>query len=133
MAQMAVANPNNIQIQIHQGPFAPDESCIICNRTDSEALQLAEQTSNVMGTTWSTLKMIPKNRSLVHASCHPQAPYHYECLKGWLAINATCPLDRKDVDLVIPTKPPVTADYKQAPREVQKVQAFFKNAFNLPR
>lgn len=63
------------------------------------------------------------NRELVHLSCHPNQPYHRECLSRWVTKNASCPIDRRNVDPAVPTikKPAIHVEDPTA----KKVSAVF--------
>jgi hypothetical protein len=41
--------------------------------------------------------------------CHPQHRFDLECIRPWLKLNSTCPLDRKDL-LKKRAPPPKPAD-----------------------
>ena len=34
---------------------------------------------------------------VVRLPCHPQHKFDLDCIRPWLKLNSTCPLDRKDL------------------------------------
>ena len=56
--------------------------------------------------TWYPLDQFPL---VVELPCHPDHRFDLDCIKPWLKLNSTCPLDRKEL-LKKKQPPPPPAD-----------------------
>lgn len=99
MTQAVAPHPDRIQIQAYDGFFPQGQSCGICHRRDVQPILVVDR---IVDAFFGCLLPVPEkflqNRSLVYASCHPNAFYHLECLRGRVSMTGTCPLDRTPIN-----------------------------------
>ena len=125
------------RVEIHQNSFAADESCLICNENDTEPVAKVDATGvwskdkiTVISSGSTTRPIEPKD--LVHLSCHPSQPYHYKCLTTWMNRNASCPLDRRQINPAAPSSVPVPG-IKNLSETDEKISTLFHGIFSNER
>lgn len=102
----ASSQPVSFRVERHE-VIEPDEDCLICG---DEVAEIAENNSagSMESLRCEVILSGPVNQPVtlqefVHLTCHPSQAYHYGCLKGWLEQNASCPLDRRQVNSAAPS------------------------------